>query len=65
MTTQTNIGTGGGDGGVARRAHSTPEPEIPPPDKDPEHSPVPEEDPIPEPVPVKEPTPPQAPIKAW
>lgn len=46
------------------RAHSTPEPDMPPPDKTPEPTPVPEEDPLADPVPVKEPVPPQAPIKA-
>ena len=69
MTTPTSYDSGDGAdhsaiGGTGWRAHSTPEPDIPPPDKTPEPTPVPEEDPLPEPVPVKEPVPPQAPIKA-
>lgn len=65
MTTSSSDDSGAGQGNTGGwRAHSTPEPDIPPPDKTPEPTPVPEEDPIADPVPVKEPVPPQAPIKA-
>ncbi|MDC8756183.1 hypothetical protein [Janthinobacterium fluminis] len=53
-----------GTGGVPRRTHSTPEPDTPPPDQDPDSTPAPDEDPLPEPVPIQEPAPPPAPIKA-
>lgn len=43
--------------------HSMPEPDIPPPGKDPETTPVPDEEPVFDPVPIQEPTPPQPPIK--
>lgn len=49
----------GARAGFAWRAHSTPDPEQPPPD----HVPVPDEEPEPEQAPVREPMPPQAPIK--
>ncbi|WP_229217918.1 hypothetical protein [Rugamonas apoptosis] len=44
-----------------RRAHSTPEPDIPPPK--PEKEPPPDEMPSPDHAPIEEPTPPRAPIQ--
>jgi hypothetical protein len=44
------------------RAHSTPEPDIPPPEGDP-LTPPPEQPPHMDPVPVEEPTPPPPPVK--
>jgi hypothetical protein len=44
------------------RAHSTPEPDIPPPE--PEKDPPPDNTPLPETPPIEEPEPPQPPMKA-
>jgi hypothetical protein len=44
-----------------RRAHITPEPDIPPPE--PQKDPPPDNTPLPEQPPVEEPTPPKIPIK--
>jgi protein TonB len=43
------------------RAHSTPDPETPPPQ--PEKDPPPDNTPLPEQAPIEEPTPPKPPIK--
>jgi len=45
----------------AQQAHSTPEPDMPPPK--PEKDPPPDNMPLPEQAPIEEPTPPQPPIK--
>ncbi|QYG06864.1 hypothetical protein [Janthinobacterium sp. PAMC25594] len=45
------------------RAHSTPEPDIPPPPEGDPLMPPPEKPPHTDPVPVEEPTPPQPPVK--
>lgn len=45
----------------ARRAHSTPDPDLPPPDPKP---PLPDDVPSPANAPVKEPTWPEPPVKA-
>jgi hypothetical protein len=46
---------------AAVRAHSTPDPEVPPPT--PEKDPPPDDMPMPEHAPIEEPTPPRAPVK--
>lgn len=47
------------------RAHTTPEPDMPPPpEQEPVLPPLPDEVPDPDPVPIKEPPAPQVPIKA-
>ncbi|MGK5034348.1 hypothetical protein [Janthinobacterium sp. LB3P118] len=45
------------------RAHSTPEPDIPPPPEGDPLTPPPEKPPYTQPVPVEEPTPPAPPVK--
>jgi len=47
---------------TVRRAHSTPDPEVPPPE--PEKDPPPDNTPLPDLPPIEEPEPPQPPIKA-
>lgn len=47
--------------GLTRRAHTTPEPDMPPPQ--PEKEPPPDEMPMPDHAPIEEPTPPRAPVK--
>jgi hypothetical protein len=44
-----------------RHAHTTPEPDIPPPE--PQKDPPPDNTPLPEHAPVEEPTPPKIPVK--
>ena len=43
------------------RTHSTPDPDVPPPQ--PEKDPPPDNTPLPEQAPIEEPTPPQPPVK--
>ncbi|MFM2086019.1 MAG: hypothetical protein RLZZ237_888 [Pseudomonadota bacterium] len=48
---------------AAQRAHSTPEPDIPPPPEGDPLTPPAEQPPHIDPVPIEEPTPPQPPVK--
>lgn len=48
---------------ASQRAHSTPEPDIPPPPEGDPLAPPPEKIPDIDPVPIEEPTPPQPPVK--
>lgn len=52
----------GDDIGDDKRAHTTPEPDMPPPT--PETDPPPDNMPLPDQAPIEEPKPPEPPIKA-